>query len=305
MSELRIAYLILCHQDPKHIGRLARRLSSYADVFIHVDKKMDIRHFLKESDCRNIYFIPNRVRAYWGSWNAVKAVMNLLEYASQTNRYDRYIVLQGLDYPIKSDTYIIDFFKKNKDVEFIRGCNTSIEEKYYFRDKCKSYYIYNTDCPLRKMWNLLIRFLVKDLHIDIRKGYVIDGKRYDVYWGAAQFAITGECADYILKFAKSHEKFNKFFYHVYPADETYSQSIIMNSQFVEKTVAGKADQPIQGLTNHRNLHFFKYDGQICVFTAEDYDMLMGRSELFCRKVNSEKSSDLLDKLDGMEKYEKD
>ena len=35
-----------------------------------------------------------------------------------------------------------------------------------------------------------------------------------------------------------------------------------------------------------------------VFTAEDYKMLCGLDELYCRKVNANESSDLLDMIDA-------
>jgi len=43
--DVRIAYLILCHNDTIHINRLVRRLVSDRPenaVFIHVDKKAKI-----------------------------------------------------------------------------------------------------------------------------------------------------------------------------------------------------------------------------------------------------------------------
>ncbi len=300
-EKLKIAYLVLCHTDPNHIRRLSRRLSNHADVFVHVDRKENIENYKQGINLDNVYFIDDRLHAYWGGWNAVEALLRLMSYASKNGDYDRYIVMQGLDYPIKSDRFILEFFEKNKNIEFIRGCNTSIAKEDYFRDKSKGYYFYNTDCPARKVWNSFIRFLVKRCHIDIRKGYVIDGERYDVFWGAAQFAITGACVRYILEFSKEHKKFNQYFKHVFPVDETYFQSIVMNSPFVLKTIMGKADPPIKYLVNHRNLHYFTYDeGGVGVFTVEDYYKLKDRPELYCRKVGSEKSTELLDKLDEME-----
>lgn len=38
---MKIAYLILCHVDPKHIARLVRKITDKTEnmAFIHVDKK--------------------------------------------------------------------------------------------------------------------------------------------------------------------------------------------------------------------------------------------------------------------------
>ena len=44
---MKIGFLILCHTDPEHIGRLARRLSRTEDSFVwtHVDGKVEAEPF--------------------------------------------------------------------------------------------------------------------------------------------------------------------------------------------------------------------------------------------------------------------
>lgn len=300
---IKIAYLILCHTDSNHIGRLAKKLSESADVFVHVDLRSNLGEFMSALDgCSNVYFLPKRVHAYWGGSKAVDAMLNLLGYARDRLNYDRYVFLQGLDYPIKSAQYIQEFFAENDDVEFICGVNATASNEYYFRDKCKTYYIYNSDLKIFRLWNGFIRFLVRDLKMDLRKGYVIDhGRRFDVFWGAAQFAVTGRCADYILKVSRDYKRFNRYFKHTYPADETYFASIVLNSDFKDKVWRGNPDPPIEGLVNHRNLHYFEYDGTIKIFTGNDFEKLLGRKELYCRKVTTAVSGELLDRLDSFAK----
>jgi hypothetical protein len=43
---MKIAYLILAHNNPGHLSRLTRALTAQNNaVFIHIDKKADIRPF--------------------------------------------------------------------------------------------------------------------------------------------------------------------------------------------------------------------------------------------------------------------
>lgn len=44
---MKIAYLILCHTDPKHIKRLLDKITKNTDdvAFVHVDGKCDIEPF--------------------------------------------------------------------------------------------------------------------------------------------------------------------------------------------------------------------------------------------------------------------
>lgn len=47
---MKIAYLILCHTDPKHIRRLINKLTYKTDnrCFVHIDKKSNLVNFKKE-----------------------------------------------------------------------------------------------------------------------------------------------------------------------------------------------------------------------------------------------------------------
>ena len=71
----------------------------------------------------------------------------------------------------------------------------------------------------------------------------------------------------------------------------------MNSKFSRNTFY-KNQKTIKSLVNLRNLHYFEYPSMVKVFTAEDYKMLCGLDELYCRKVNTNESSDLLDMIDA-------
>lgn len=114
-SYMRIAHLILAHQDPIHIARLAHKLSSYSDVYIHIDARKDITQFVTAvGKVENIFFLQDRLFCEWGGWNSVAAEILLLKQAIHNGNYDRYVFLQGADYPIKSAKEIMLFLKPIK-----------------------------------------------------------------------------------------------------------------------------------------------------------------------------------------------
>ena len=79
-------------------------------------------------------------------------------------------------------------------------------------------------------------------------------------------------------------------------DEEYFHTIVHNSPFKYRCV--KYDEPERRwLVNWRNLHYFEYPKEIVTFTEKDFDKLINRDELFCRKVRSGISDTLLDKID--------
>lgn len=72
---MKIAYMILCHVDPKHIGRLVRKITygTQNEAFIHVDGKVDATQFEKElADNKAAHFENKRFCISWGDIRQLK-----------------------------------------------------------------------------------------------------------------------------------------------------------------------------------------------------------------------------------------
>ena len=122
------------------------------------------------------------------------------------------------------------------------------------------------------------------------------GQSLEMYYGTAQWAITRDCAKYIVDFERTHPKFNKIMRHVQFPDEEYFHTIVHNSEFKYRCI--KYDEPEQRwLVNWRNIHYFEYPKEITVFDEKDYEKLMAREELFIRKVRKGISDKLMDMID--------
>lgn len=292
---MRIAYLILCHKDPQHIARLVNKITDdNADAFIHIDVEVDDTQFKQLLD-RNeyVYFVKDRIKPYWGGFSAVEATMKLIDLANDTGIYDRYILLQGADYPLKSNNYILNFFENNRDIEFIKGVETTNSKNYYLYSKSRMYWFFDK----KNFWRKILNRLNRITRLKTRKGYVVvNNEKYNIFWGAAQWALTRECIEYISYFYKNNINFNRYFKHVFPVDETYFHTIVLNSKFRNKANLIK-EESVGGLESMSNLHYFEYPDLIKVFTEEDYDFLIKKDCLFIRKTTTEKSSILLDMID--------
>ena len=304
--DLRIAYLILCHNDAVHIGRLARRLVSGMSgnaVFIHVDKKANIQEelILSLKGVPNVCVIKERYQIYWGGFSAISATYALLRAAVNNGGFDRYVLLQGADYPIKSNQYIADFYNKNNDVEYIRAVNCATSEKQYFYAKARYSLIFNHRNLLTKIRNKLVRIL--DLKLK-PKQWAVDGKLWNVYWGCAQFAVTHKCVELFLKY-ETHEALIKHFSDIFPADEAFFPTIVYNSDLVLNTTYGhpESDQNIHNLVDLINLTYFEYPVLVTIFTQDDYQKIVDLPHLYVRKVCTTESSELLDMIDRHSKAE--
>ncbi|MBC9825919.1 beta-1,6-N-acetylglucosaminyltransferase [Carnobacterium inhibens] len=305
-----IAYLILCHKDPDFIYRVAKKLTVNTDneVYIHVDSKFNLEPFKNVKTLKNVYLIEEREKNYWGGFNSVKATVNLFNNALKGNA-QRFIVLQGTDYPVKSNKYINDFFEKNKDIEFCKAFNlsTSKEKKNYM--KVYGYHSFDLDrneinfkALIAKFFSLINRFGVK-----YKKGFYIRKEtyeKYDYYWGWAQIALTRQCVKYIVEFYDNNYEFNQNMKHKFPPDEIYIPTILYNSIFREKigklSVISEKEATNE---NMLNLTYFEYPTEVKLYkNIKDIDLENLKDFLFIRKVNSE-SKKLLEFID--EKYSKD
>jgi len=293
---MKIAYLVLCHTDPSHIAKLASKLTLGTNhhVFIHLDLKVDIEMFKKKLLNNNaVHFVEQRVNVYWGGFSAVEATYKLMRMSFSSGDFDRFVLLQGLDYPLTSNKNIELFFSKHHTTEFIRGCNVSVSQKEYFYAKCRYYLFFDKPNLVKKIANKVTRIF----KLKFKNGFFYHKqKQYQIYWGSAQWALTRECIKYLLDFEHS-EDINNYFYNIFPADEIYFHTLIFNSGYSDMTTYGGSEQEEIGLTNWRNLHYFEYKESIKIFSELDYDFLKLRQELFVRKVNSNISSKLIEMID--------
>lgn len=292
---MKVGFLILCHTDPRHVGRLARRLADTEQfcVRIHVDKKSEEMAFRQTvSSGKRIAFIGEREDCRWGRMGTVRAELALIEAGIKAG-CDRLVLLQGLDYPLKSNQEILTFFQEHPETEYLRACRISDSQDEYHYKRCRRYWMLNDSLPAR-LWNRLNDCFP----MYIRSGIYQEGEKgYPCYWGSAQWALTAECAAFMLDFVKTHPGFMKYYNHIFPCDETFFASILYNSAFAGRTAAGGPEPEKRYLVNWRNLHYFEYPKQIRIFRQEDYEFLKGREELFVRKVCSGQSDGLLDMLD--------
>ncbi|MEO8170797.1 MAG: beta-1,6-N-acetylglucosaminyltransferase, partial [Oxalobacteraceae bacterium] len=117
---MKIAYLILAHDNPEHLQRLITALSSSSSSFyIHIDKKSNIAPFLSIKG-NHIHLTYERASVYWGDFSQVDAILILLRAAVADGcHFDRFVLLSGADYPLRSAASIGQFFESNRDREFM------------------------------------------------------------------------------------------------------------------------------------------------------------------------------------------
>lgn len=307
---MKIAYLVLCHIDPRHIARLANKVTENTcdEVFVHVDGKSNIAPFQEAlKDNPQVHVLENRVTVYWGGYSSVEATINLFRAALEKGSFDRFVILQGLDYPIKSNSEIHEFFEANKTTEFIRAQNISDCNNPKETHKYSLYwYLDRTDDKIKRIFHWFTNginyriFLRTWIIPHFKKNYVKDrtGKKMKIYQGSALFGTTQQLAEYIVHFHDENKGFNRYFQSMYAADESYFHTIVYNSPFIEYTQDKKADTRSNlKVMDLKNLTYFEYPVIAILFTKkEDWPKLRDSGYLYFKKASSE-SKELLDYID--------
>ena len=131
---MKIAYIVQCHRNPKQLNLLFQQLlKQNCDVYVHIDKKVtDIDSLIIQHP--NLFVLPfnKRVKVGWGGISQVDASLQLIKCVVESHRqYDYVWLISGQDFPIQTQSHIIDFLKDNIGKCFI-DCD-STETKRYVR----------------------------------------------------------------------------------------------------------------------------------------------------------------------------
>jgi hypothetical protein len=277
---MKIAHLILIHENPSQLKRLIQRLTHPdADFYIHVDLKTDIKPFLSLQS-EDVKFIVNRVRVHWGAYSIVQATVNSLAEILKSNyTYDYINLLSGQDYPLKSTEVIHDFFKNNPNKTFMHSLSVENEwqeavprlTKYHL-----SNYTFSGKYTLEKWLNFLLpsRKMPNNL----------------IAVGRSQwFSISSQHAEYIVTYLQENKNVRRFFELTWGSDEFVFQTILFNSIYQKDMVND----------NLRYIDWSERKASPKTFTMNDLPNLLGSGQLFARKFNENIDNAIINELDKL------
>lgn len=218
---MKVCYLILAHNNFKHLDRLIDALQGSDNSFyVHIDKKSETLYIPLYN---NVVLVPERVDINWGGFSMVEASLALMKYGfSQSNDADYYILISGVDYPIRSKEFLNNLLEKGK--EYIDIAAVPIPYKPIDRYQ---YYYFDYNRRNLKFYNpkFLIEVLLKKLKIR-RKA------PFKLYAGTQWFALTKACVQHVLRTVEEDDRYIHFFKHTLVPDEAFFQTVIGNSPFL-------------------------------------------------------------------------
>jgi hypothetical protein len=231
---MKIAYLILAHDNPFHLRRLVKAITSPSSVcFIHIDLKSNIVDFLTIAS-ESVVLIDERLAVYWGDFSMVEATLVLIRTAlADPRHFDRLVLLSGTDYPLRSVSYIENFFRRYPADEFINLVQMPAKAERKPLERLT----HRWPRPPAPLVVRLFRRIMRRFGISPISRYHTY-KRYlghlVPYAGDQWWALSRAACQHIQIFVDQEPKLIRFFQNTFCPDEMFFQIILGNSSFMSR-----------------------------------------------------------------------
>ncbi|MDO9581191.1 MAG: beta-1,6-N-acetylglucosaminyltransferase [Bacteroidales bacterium] len=295
-KQVTIAYFILVHRFPEQFKRLFKAIYHPENYYlIHLDKKTgveiyeDIEEFL--IDFPNTYILESE-NVVWGGYSMVQAELNGIKYLLNLNvEWDFFINLSGQDYPLKSQKIIREYLSQNHGNSFIKIAN-QLSVRPETMNRIENYFLETENGFLGAPYK---RAYLKD---------VIP------YIGGQWMILTRECCEFICNSGEA-KKFEDYYLNTLIADESFFQTVLMNTSFEGKLTNDDKRAiiwiPDIGI-KLRSKTFTESDTKSLIasgkiklrpktFTDEDIDFLLEGDNLFARKFDDNIDENIIDNME--------
>lgn len=270
-----IAYFLLVHRYPAQFKRLFKAIYLPGNQYVvHVDKSSgtalaeEISDFLKPYQGVELLEPQD---ALWGGYSLVEAELRgMARLLQMDKRWSHYINLSGQDFPLKSQSYIREFFAANPGKQFIRALDQRRERPD----------------TLNRISHLYIEENGAVTATGVARTYLPGDTPFI---GTQWKAVTRSFCEYVCHDPRV-ERFKTFYRNSFIADEAFFQTAIMNS-----------DDP--GIVMNDDLRMVDWvpDGDIKLrprnYDERDFDKLQRSADLFARKFDAENGSRILTLLE--------
>jgi hypothetical protein len=282
---LKLGFLIIAHDQPGNVARLARRLlESDSYVSIHYDLKggqrpvAEIRDQLGELASKVVW--AERVSVGWGEWSIVQATLNAVRAMFDSGAEPDYIhLMSGADYPIRPIDDFRGFLERHSGTDFLESRSMDgrswvkgglHKERFHYR-----HFFNNRQHPrlFTLNWKLQRALKLK------RK----TPENLQMHMGSQWCTLTGQSWRNIL--ARADKRVLEFFRHSWIPDEMFAQTLL-------------AGQGTPHSSRHLTLYQFSDYGVPIVFYDGHLEYLLRQPFFFARKM-SPHAARLRDGLDDV------
>jgi hypothetical protein len=270
-----IAYFILVHRYPAQFKRLFKSIYAPGNSYVvHIDKSSgldlanDIAAFL--APYQGVAILEPK-DALWGGYSLVDAELRGMDQLLKMDgRWTHYINLSGQDFPLKSQSYIRQFFLANPGKQFIRAVDQRKERP----------------ATLNRISHMFTEAFGKITETHVAQPFL---KGHTPYIGTQWKAVTRSFCEFVCHDPRT-ERFKVFYRTSFIADEGFFQTVMMNC----------GDH---GIVVNDDLRMIDWvpDGDIKLrprnYDVRDIGALKASRDLFARKFDAEEDTAVLSLLE--------
>lgn len=278
---MKILFLILAHDNPKHLLELAQTITdaaSDARAIIHFDRNASQASFdeikLGSTHLTKIALVEKRVRCKWGDFSLVEAVLNALKQEINSGRsYDYVLLLSGACLPCRPIRQLERYLAENPGREYIEAADESWMIGGYRAERYQNYFIF----PASPKPSRIEHFIVQtQKFLGIRR---VPPDHLEVRFGSQWWALTWRTCNRMIDYLSARPDVVSFFKKTYIPDESLFQSLVW--KLANRTL-------ITGF----GLTYFQFTrmGKPTVFYDDHGTYPFKLNQFFYRKISSQAST---------------
>jgi hypothetical protein len=306
-----VAYLVAAHHQPAHLARLIDRLDAGpVAFFVHVDQRANLADFQGEvGDAKNVAFLRERTRYYWGGFGLARVMQALFEAAvvDPDHEFRHFVVLSGADYPIKPNEEILAHYARSDANHLSHWDPTSVPHRrkrykglHYLGGALLNRHLGRSG-KLRKTANFVEWRLYRLLEL---AGGRTPPFETPVVTGPNWFSLNRRTAEFVVDFVRENPRKFEWFRHAFVPEEFVFHTIVRASPFWSDVVRHDRPLPEQHDIAEREAYDLRYvdwspDRESpAILDLRDFDALARSKALFARKFDEHASAGLLAEIDA-------
>ena len=280
------AFLITAYKNKEQLIRLVSTLQKEGLVYVHIDKKsteISVKE-MRALQFENATFF-SKYRIPWGGYAHLLAAIDMVKMALKDSRVTYMHILSG------QDQLTVSWEELHKRFDACEQIYMSIQPREAFNDIVRERFehrlISTRVVPFQKQldkWNKKYKKYQK------KKGLKWDGIApfKDLYKGMLWVSMPRQAAQYCIDFTRKHKEFMRELSHVHIPEEFFFQTILANSPMKEKI---EKDNLRYTIWERKN------GSSPAILDETDYDAIVASDCIFARKIDSEISAKLVEKLE--------
>ncbi|MEZ5778985.1 MAG: DUF5928 domain-containing protein [Paracoccaceae bacterium] len=272
-----IAFILLCHKDPKGIISQAERLTAVGDCMsIHFDARAKAEDYAlirkALADNPNVTFAKRRVKCGWGEWSLVQATLHATEAAiAAFPNATHFYMLSGDCMAIKSAEFAHEILD-SADVDYIESFDF-FESDWIKTGMKEDRLIYRHPFNERNHKRLFYGFYNLQKKMGWTRAIPAD---LQMMIGSQWWCLRRRTIEWVLDFTRKRPDVMRFFRTTWIPDETFFQTIVRH-------VVPEPEIRSRTLTF---LMFSDY-GMPVTFYNDHFDLLLSQDFLFARKISQD------------------